>query len=510
MDNENKVNRSVHEGVQLFLKGVHPEVQEVAASYDLNKEYAKTRHNKTPGLWAPLLVCFAVVLVTSFLIFFFVNRNNERISVSVDAFEDLNLTSLLDTVSETRSNRDAAKKEAESLASELEGELDRAARNRDADLFTIKSLNLSYAETTRRSREVESAYEEAVSLAHSQYDSRIREQEEAAQRYQAQLDEYDSARLELAREKENAINSQKQLFEMEKEQLVTSYENTISQLKEQIVSVQQEDLGRQMKAVNDISQKYGSEIDALDPVINDAEGNAIVSRTSRTELSERFAPFLFTANLSDEASEEFKDALSLAESLFGDFDYTQKIVSSLPQKNSIPAYVRTSSRLSHTAGNEIVRAATREVNRLALILESQRTRLEALTSQNDSYRLALFSMARASGADGIVVSASGTSLSLLLLEPAKDRLEAFLAERESAAESDLEEESVPDSVEESGEEKNLELYVFNADSSTSFTIPVTGVKMEEETVRVTLLNTSSVEPGFFVTVRESAAEKVQN
>lgn len=459
MDNENKINGDIHAGVQLFLRDVQPQDQRSSELYDLNKEYAKTRHNHTPHLILPMVLCFLIVLLTTAFIVFFVYRTNENITVSVDAFEDLNLTSLLDTVAETRGNRDAALKEESDLKAALQAELDRAERNRDAEYFTIESLGLSSREESNRKRAASAEYNEAVANAHEQYDARIVEQQQLAQKYQAQLDEYDSSRLQLAREKEAAINSQKRLFEMEKQQLVSSYEETIASLQTQMQSVQEENLDRQLKAVNDITQKYQSEINDLDPVIEDEQGLALVAKTDRTEISERFAPFLFTENLTDAVSDDFREAVSRAEKLFADFDYSQSFVSAIPQHNSIPSFVRTASRLAHTAGNELVQASTEEVNRLASAASDYRQRLASSDALNAQYVQVMLRIVENAGADGIVISQSrdGT-LAILLLPEAATRMRILTTPPDplynTAETDDGEEES-----EETEEENETEPFV---------------------------------------------------
>ena len=427
MDNENKISSDIHEGVQLFLRDVQPADQTTSELYDLNKEYAKTRHNHTPHLVFPMVLCILLVVLTTAFIVFFVYRTNENITVSVDAFEDLNLASLLDTVSETRANRDGALKEQSDLQVALQAEIDSAERNRDAEYFTIESLGLSSREEANRKRTADTEYNKAVEAAHAQFDPLIAEQQELVQRYQTQLDEYDTSRLQLAREKEAAMNSQKRLFEMEKQELVSSYEDTIASLQVQMQTVQEENLERQLKAVNDITQKYQAEINGLDPVVEDEQALALVSQTGLTGLSERFDPVLFTENLTEAASQDFLDAVTRAESLFADFDYSQSFVSSLPQKNSIPSFVRTASRLAHTAGNELVQASTQEVNRLASVAANYRQRAESADVRNNEYSQSLLQIARLQSADGIVVSQSSDgTMEILLLPEAATRMRVLI------------------------------------------------------------------------------------
>ena len=117
MGNDNKIteeqkSNQIHKEVMLFLGKELERIHQTSSeqTYNIEKEYAKTRKNHSPFSALMLIGCFLVVLAIAFIITKTISSKNEDISVSVAAFDDLNLKNLLNTVGAAQTNYENAVK----------------------------------------------------------------------------------------------------------------------------------------------------------------------------------------------------------------------------------------------------------------------------------------------------------------------------------------------------------------------------------------------------------------
>ena len=146
MGNDNKINQNDqrHKVVLLFLNDELNRLQTVNSSnsYDLEKEYAKTKKNKS--LFSTLLLAgsMVVVFLLAWGITAYINSKNQEITVNLEEFEGLNVKNLLDSVSKVQANYDNAMKNRTNIISDRDIALKNAEEKRERELFLIDSLNL--------------------------------------------------------------------------------------------------------------------------------------------------------------------------------------------------------------------------------------------------------------------------------------------------------------------------------------------------------------------------------
>ena len=126
MGNDDKIteeqkSNQIHKEVMLFLgkelERIHQTSNE--QTYDIQKEYAKSKKNHSPFSALMLIGCFVVVLALAFLMTRIISSNNEEITVSVEEFDDLNLKNLLNTVGAAQTNYDNAVKERAAIEADM-------------------------------------------------------------------------------------------------------------------------------------------------------------------------------------------------------------------------------------------------------------------------------------------------------------------------------------------------------------------------------------------------------
>ncbi|MBR5645302.1 MAG: hypothetical protein IKX23_01520 [Treponema sp.] len=352
MDNGNKIAKDLtpaqrHKDVLLFLNEELNNIQTRTSSvntYDLEKEYAKTKKHKSPFAALVLIVCAAAVFGAAYLMSVIINKNNEKIEVNLEEFEDLNLRDLLNNVSKVQVNYDNAVKEKILLESQMQSEIQEAEAEKENELFVIDSLNLrSQSQINQRKWAVENAYNKKVREIKSSYEQKITTLELEIDNYKKELDSYDAAMLESAKEQEQALNSQRKVQEMEIERITKMYEDRITEL-QNTISNDRNAKGKNVRnAVGEVAGRYKTELNNLDPVLKDSKADSIIDNAKNKNAQVMNArTFAGDNNISNET---VISNISEYQAIYDDYKYLKKPVSSLPQKNSIPEYVNTMDML---------------------------------------------------------------------------------------------------------------------------------------------------------------------
>lgn len=283
MGNDNKINLTNdqrHKEVLLFLNDELNRLQtsNSADSYDLEKEYAKTRKNKSLFSTLILLISIALVLVSAWGITAYINSKNEEITVNLSEFEGLNVKNLLDSVSKVQTNYDNAMKNKMNIVSDRDLALRKAEEKRDSEMFLIDSLNLgNKKEIEERQAAVLEEYENSIALVNQVYEPQLAMADAELAEYKKQLDEYDTAKLEAARQQEQALDSERRLHRLEMEKVAKTYESRIADLQASYEKERKDNSDQIRRQVSEVSQKYLKEIDILDPDLTNSPSQGIVN-----------------------------------------------------------------------------------------------------------------------------------------------------------------------------------------------------------------------------------------
>ena len=338
----------VHKDVRMFLDSELASIyqQTKLQSYNLEKEYSETRKHKSPLPWVILGLCFAVVLATVVIMTTVINTKDKNITVEMNVFDDLNLKDLLDSISKIQANYDNAKNQRSALISNREAELRNAESKREQDIFVIKSMKLSAKEEKSRINQVENDYNLALQNIQNNFETKMTEIETEIEEYEAQLAKYDSSKVQAAQEQEKLLNSERRVQELERRKLSQQYEAQIAELEQTIEALRNENNESVYKSVSSVSSKYQAEINGLDPIIVDEEAEEIITKFRDSKSID----FSSSARGPSTDDETISSSFDEYQSSYDDFNYLYSIISSLPQKNSIPLYVAASKNLVNKMG----------------------------------------------------------------------------------------------------------------------------------------------------------------
>lgn len=404
MDNDNKINISKPE-VKLFLgdKIITPDLSS-ASSYNIEEEFAKAKNNRSYKV--PLILIGMGIFVVVFSILFtrYVKIQNEKMKVSVESFDDLNLRRLLDSVSRIENELSLAMAEKKQIDDTYKESISSAEQFRDADLHTLQYMNLSKYEFSKQRQAIIDSCEHKKAFIKVAYDEDTEYIDAKIKGLTDQLAAMDSANLERAQEMQSEIDSQRKVFEIEKQQLVDEYETNIEALKSQLASQKEEAYKERNKAIDTVAARYKKEIaslkatiDSLDPVLKDEKADKIVFDTA---LLANTAPSLLSP-LAEEFELAENDVLLLGviDGKLTNFEYLANKIAAQPHKNSLASFARTRNLILHSCTNDVVTLITS-------ILSSRgeaEEKAAALDSMVHSYEFYLETNLKESGDFGCVV-----------------------------------------------------------------------------------------------------------
>ena len=364
MDNDNKIEKdNLHQEVMLFLgdevRRIHQEAED--KSYDIEKEYAKTKKNHSPFNILVILTLFAIVIGTVAFMNKYITKKDEEIEVSLSEFEDLNLNNLLNSVQTAQANYDSALKEKLTIETDYETKLNSIKEELDNNMFVLDSLNLSSKkEYNRRKNVLEAEYKAKVDEVKKEFEGQLLLAQKSVDVYKEQLDEFDSVKVSNAQEKEKLLNSERQLRELEINKIKKDYEERLSDMNQDMKDMRVQHTKEMREAVENVRNKYQAEIDTLDPKITDFKAMAIMNGAGT--IGDLASITLLEDNnvTNTEVIKDIKDY----QKIYDDFKYLDDVVKSIPQKNSIPSYEKATRSLVNKMGRSYVETSMGYINHI--------------------------------------------------------------------------------------------------------------------------------------------------
>ena len=363
MENDNKITKiseeqkanQIHNEVMLFLGKELERIHQTSSeqTYNIENEYAKSKKNHSPFSALMLIGCFLVVFSIAFIMTKTISSHNEEISVSVAEFDDLNLKNLLNTVTAAQTNYDNAVKQRAAVEGDMAVKLKAAEDSHTNDIFVIDSMTrLSRKKRAELIYEADKNYKEALAAIHEEYDAQLVQAEKEIEEYKAQLAEFDAAKVQAAKDKEKALDSERKVKELEQKKIKDQYEIRIAELNKKLSDTQEQNTEAIRSAVSAVSAQYQTELALLDPKLNDEKADSIIQKTNNTAAPD----FNATSALAQKniSSQKLSNTMNEYQKLYDDYKYLDKSVRDVPQKNSIPTYTAASRELVNEMGAAFV------------------------------------------------------------------------------------------------------------------------------------------------------------
>ena len=231
MDNEREISQLVEQSKLVFLREVIEDFKKKEAQYDLGREFAKTKKNRTPLV--PLVISALAVafIAMAGALTWWIQQETENIQIDIQAFSDVNLREVLDGALRLETEMEQARARLEELVAERERQVSQRRSETVRQIELLRSRDLGNAEEERQIAELRRQEEIDIERINAEFDVLISEVQEEIADIQERIDQYDARQLEQAREQEEVLNDQQQLHELELQQQREQYEERIANLR---------------------------------------------------------------------------------------------------------------------------------------------------------------------------------------------------------------------------------------------------------------------------------------
>ena len=254
MDNEDKIKKNqeqLPDSKAIFLKD--DAIRYAGGeTYNLEKEFAKTKKNKSPFIWITIMLFVAVFTAVAVFVTVYIQNRAENVPVDIEEFADVNLKEVLDKAKQYEDQLSKAERELRDLKNAWENEIAVIEEEAERDIELVQAKNLRQAEENRQIAEIRAGEEKQIAAVRAEYEEPVLQKQQEIEGIREKINQYDTQMVEQARAQEEILNNQRKKFELEMEQTVNYYEGKVEELQEQ-----QDDT---VSSLKDYQEKYVTQL----------------------------------------------------------------------------------------------------------------------------------------------------------------------------------------------------------------------------------------------------------
>ncbi|MBN2617940.1 MAG: hypothetical protein JXR64_06475 [Spirochaetales bacterium] len=269
MVNENEITPDVREltrkATSLFIRSSISNT-EPPKLYNLDVEFANTKKNKNLIITGSLVIFILVSLAAAFFVTKYIEIQNSKIPISINAFEDVNLREIFDKAKQYENDMKNAQRDLQDLYSNRDTAIKTLQTNAENAIKLLDTQN-SEDKNYRISR-IRTELKNNIASEEELWQAEISLVNDRIKSIQDKMDTYDTRILEKAKEQEELINNQQKRFDLEMEESVKYYENKIKELvNEQSREIKELTLTNN-NMLETVKYKYEQKIDILENLYN--------------------------------------------------------------------------------------------------------------------------------------------------------------------------------------------------------------------------------------------------
>jgi len=229
MDHDDKVKDLIVKGKKAFLKktGAKEAKQE---AYQLDREFAKTKKNRSPIVWISIAIFIVVFGVAATLVTLYIERESKQVAVDIEDFADVNLKDVLDRAKKIENELEAAKRELQNLLAARDKAIKGVNDELGRQLTLLSSRSVSAGEKQRREGDLREQAAADIEAINAEYQPKIEELQARIAALQDEIDAYDTRLVEQAKEQQEVLNSQQRKHEIQLESTISYYETQIEEI----------------------------------------------------------------------------------------------------------------------------------------------------------------------------------------------------------------------------------------------------------------------------------------
>jgi hypothetical protein len=377
-----------------------------SSSYDFEKEFAKTRGNKSFVVAAATGITILALVAASFAVTKAIEKSAERTQVDVTAFDDINLKDILDASKRNEADLGKAKLELARMDSDLASDLAAADRNYLSAVEDAKARARSRPEEAKMTAEALTARDATRKRLLASRNSAAAAKKAEIQQIQGRIDQYDSRSLAQAKQQEAILANERLAFDIEKKQQADFYESRIAQLQAAYKRDIEELTRQKAELAASLTARYNPTF------VDERSVSLLAIDPDKPSLpAGPLYDYLATAGILD------GDASSSLDRSLDDYKYLARKLRSTPYINSVPSAL---ARLEDEAESSIA-AYRAALSASGAALESRDKSIATLTVRAEAaeeslrrYRSAMASLARDNRESGYVLDVSKDSVSVYL------------------------------------------------------------------------------------------------
>lgn len=274
MDNDGKVTDLVEQSKLTFLREAIEDFNREQRQYDLGREFANTRKNRTPLVGAMIVGTIVLFALGAWAITLYIQKTSSKVSVSIADFQEVNLREVLDAAKRLDNQMQDATAQKTTLEQERDAKIALAQQTAQQQIQLLSTQNLSEAQIKSRTAAIDQNLAAQTESIRAEYQPKIDAIDQQIKNIQAQQAQYDSRQVEQAKKQEEILNNQRKLFDMQLAQQQQDYDAKIAAMK-----ADYEKQISDLKAYHDqyvaaLEKKHAAEIQALiqkyNPTFTDA------------------------------------------------------------------------------------------------------------------------------------------------------------------------------------------------------------------------------------------------
>lgn len=270
MVDDNEIRKVVRSTSERFLDEARMATHKDGQIYDLEKEFSRTRKNRSYRVIWVTLATIAALVLAAFAATTIIRNQTDAMPVDVKPFDDLNLGDLLDTAKKSEADLEQAKLDLSRLQAAERTDLRAIDHDLAATLESIAARRYPKAEEKRRIAQATAQAEAQKKTVRSGYAGRIADATARVASIQDTIDGFDKRFSDQARKQQEVLDSQTRLFDLEKQALIATYSGKIDDL-ETALDREQKNSKRQRDGL------AASYTERWNPVFDDAATASLLS-----------------------------------------------------------------------------------------------------------------------------------------------------------------------------------------------------------------------------------------
>ncbi len=401
----------------LFLRDVERQLAKKDL-YNLDEEFARTRHNRSPIVWLSVLVFVSVMVVVAVAVTSEIQRRSQEVPVNVTAFADVNLRDILDRAKQLDLQMRTARQTLGDLQSSEAAQIRNARNNAEQQIQVVDAQLLAPSEKVQREDAIRSQLAAQVGEIRVRFGGQISDARKKIEEIQKELDHYDARQVEEARKQEAILNNQQRIFDMQMTKTVGYYEERIRELTDQFTNQIQTIRHNDSQLVSALKQSHATEVSNLiatyNPTFTSPEIADILNRPIDVtpQVPDSFSRVVVEHRIAEAGG------LSEMEGRMQEFETLLARLRQIPYKNSVPVALDHLQALSQ----EIVSTYQLMANGLAATVSEESQVIGA-------YNHALSSLINSSRENGYIIDPRDASRIVVFVAPiytVKDGESAFV------------------------------------------------------------------------------------